>query len=156
MNHDCGILYDTELGREIKRVRGPFYLSPEARHSLRVLLTTPGFSLRYLEKTLGWSAPTIKKEKRLFDPLDYRQEAIDNWNSITRDDALVLCHKVKGARPVICTVYMVEDIIAGRGWEATAKLWGVDDVTIYRAWKQTPFVFRRASLPDWFFKLVPT
>jgi len=51
---------------------------------------------------------------------------------------------------------MVEDIQNGKPWLKTAKEWGVDDMTIYRAWKQTPFVFRAKSLPSWFFELVPT
>lgn len=158
MNHDCGILYPSELGTEIRRASTAARLSPEARHSLRVLMSTPGFSMSFLIRALGVSATWLRSEWRSFNDEDYRQEAIDNWSSITREEALRLCQiSGKGsARPVICTVYMVEDIYNGKPWLQTAKEWGVDDMTIYHAWKQTPFVFRSKSLPKWFFELVPT
>lgn len=157
MNHDCGILTPSKIGTEIRRASSAARLSPEARHSLRVLLSTPGFSTKFLNRALGVSDKWLKSEWRSFDQLDYRREAIDNWSSITREDALRLCHIAKpGARPVVCTVYMVEDIKHGKPWLKTAKEWGVDDMTIYRAWKQTPFVFRSRSLPSWFFELVPS
>lgn len=157
MNHDCGILYPSAIGTEIRRASTAARLSPEARHSLRVLMSTPGFSMSFLIRALGVSATWLKSEWRAFDQADYRKEAIDNWSSITRDEALRLCHLAgRKTRPVVCTVYMVEDIYNGKPWLRTAAEWGVDDMTIYRAWKQTPFVFRAKSLPGWFFELVPT
>ncbi len=158
MLHDCGILTQSKIGDEIGRIRSPVYLSPEARHSLRVLLSTPGFTIRFFARALRYSKGCIYAELARFTQSDYRSEAIANWGSITREDAIALCRIAgKGKeRPVICSVYMVEDIQSGKQWQRTADLWGVDDMTIYRALKQTPFVFRAKALPHWFFELVPT
>lgn len=152
MKYDCGIFNPTPASRLISRVQSESYLPEDVRHELRVLLSTPGFTTSYLCHVLGLTRLWVDGARSRYNDEDYRELATENWNSITRDEAIQLCHMRPGTAniPVICQVYIASDLADGISWRKTCKTWKIEQSTLLRIRRYGPFQTARTRLPEWF------
>jgi hypothetical protein len=100
----------------------------DLRHELAVWLAMPGFSTNYHATNLGVAWNTVRKYRQLLpDYDDLSGDVVENWLSVTREDAGLLCQRrpFKGDVPIICQLRMLDDLKAGRGFGAIAREYGV-------------------------------
>jgi hypothetical protein len=140
MRWHCGILDDRdpyEPHPTLDWIRHSKWSNPafpaDIKHELAILLATPGFSTSYLCHNLRISEPLLTKGRRLLPQYEELwREVGENWKSITRDEAVKLCHLRPGTGniPLVCQMAMITDLKSDRSIADIGREYGVTAVTI--------------------------
>ncbi len=156
MNHDCGLITGSKSLDWVRACNNETTVPENVRYELYTLLNTPGFTQGYFarafQRSLAWVFDASQRARARLN-ID---EAAANWSSITRDDALALARlrTGSGSMPVICRVYIAEDLTTGKRHSVIAREWGVTPTALQRIVRLGPFF--DARLPDWFRARIPT
>lgn len=124
---------------------------PEVLRDIVTWLSMPGFSFNYHMRNLRLSAPTLQKRMRLLPPFEeVRNDVAENWLSVTREDAIKLCHmrvgKHRSPVPLICQMRIMDDLKAGMTIVQAARDYHLTPPTVSRLAHKGP---------RWEFKLPP-
>ena len=152
MLYHCGVL-DTQPSPKLLRINIQQLdtLPPDLAHELDVCLITPGFYNAWWNQHFKRSPDTIGRARLRVDP-SLRAEAIANFHSITRDDAIRLS-QFRGSKPTPVKLQIMSDISAGMKWTEAQKLYNISERTLANllAFPQLSSSF----LPDWFKATIP-
>jgi hypothetical protein len=154
MNYHAGVL-DPEGStlRWIHSVGSLANLPDPVANDLRITLQTPGFPHGFWPYHLQRTKGNLVQFLNRFEP-DYRS-ALENWDSVTREDAIKLCHMAPNARPTVCYMHIVNDYKAGMTHAQIAKEYGVSIDTVWRKCTGEGPLMRAAYLPQWFRDRIP-
>ncbi len=152
MLHHAGVLgppHNPMLAR-IKSQDWPS-LPADLAHDLDVALLTPGFTTAWWARALGKSHPTVvRRLAGISEAL--RPEAIENWNSITREDCIRLS-QIDGHMPIPVLIQMAADKRDGMTKAEVMKLYGCSHHCVDQAVAKP--LLSSPRLPDWFRSLIP-
>lgn len=153
MNHDAGIIHpeNANVGAWVRRVSTD-QLPAEIFHHFMVLVYTPGFNYPYFARTIGRSVNYYRKAYRLASTLGLEDEAMDNWNSVTEEDALLLIKNRpwRTHHPTVVDTFIATDMKSNMSHYSIAKKWGVTTVHLDLISRFGPFYPGRRYLPEWF------
>ena len=113
MKYHCGLLdARPDQSRTLKWIHTPAWghRPPEIEHELKVWLAMPGFTIGYHAHVLGHSKWTIAKHIGGFEEM--RDDVVENWLSITREDCVALANlrPGEGAMPLVCQMRALQDL----------------------------------------------
>lgn len=155
MKWHCGLLdehpYENPTYRWV--TRGGFFRPefPEAiRHELAILLAMPGFPRAFFASYLRLSDRHIDRvRKKLPGYEELRNEVAENWLSVTREDAIKLCHMrldPRSAVPLVVQLQILDDIKAGIPQAHLAREYGIS-LTIMQVYQKKGPQIDPKSLP---------
>lgn len=152
MNHHIGVLTrgHSPLRERVKGCEWPS-LPPEIKHTLDVALMTPGFTSVWWARALSRDEKWLARYRKALSH-DLIPDAIENYNSITREDAIALA-QFPGHKPVRSTIQMVEDIRAGMGWSEARKTYKCSEQQVANMLKYP--LLSHPYFPDWFRAQIP-
>jgi hypothetical protein len=158
MKYDCGLIDNsTNKLESIRRIGNIERWPPELLLEAQVLVNTPGFTLRFLAMNLGLADARIAQIRATVTDIDHiRTLAVDNWNSITYDDALKLAQiRRPNHMPIVCKPYILEEVLNGELTTGQISLkWKIHPNEITTMKREGPFS-RVGWLPEWFKSKIP-
>jgi len=157
LKYHCGLLnVRPEESWTLNRYRTKSWVHlPEVhKRPLQILLATPGFSSCYFCHVFQRSYPTVQRfraEHARFE--DFQEEAVENWMSISREDAIRLAHlrPRRGDLPLVSQLRALEDLKFMTQQKA-AETYGVRRNAIVKLKRRGPIC--RQPLPSGFEWLV--
>ena len=151
MNYSAGVLTPRSTTLEwVKRCSWPC-LPDKIKHDLDVALMTPGFTHRWWARVTGKHRNTVQLYRAGLSP-DLIPEAIENYNSITRDDAIALA-QFPGVKPIRSKVQLVEDIRNGMSWAEAQRTYKCTEMPVANILRYP--LLSNPTMPAWFRALIP-
>jgi len=153
MRYHCGLVGPSRAGNWIARTHSAHSLPDDVKEELAVLLATPGFSIAYLSRHLGVGKQWLLTAIDILDPDSHSEQALENWNSITREDALILAHDRLPHEdiPLIVRVYAAVDWADRRfTFLGLCKHWNINRPSMNGIVRYGPFGGKRLRIPQWF------
>lgn len=149
MLYDCSLVNPTSTGNWLRATFSARTLPPAMLRELQILFQTPGFAPHWLMRALDLNVHYTNSA--IHAAPSYQDEALDNWNSITHDDAVKLAsyRTLKGHMPTICKTFIAEDTQNMKPVEIMRK-WKCSDMILKDIRHFGPFARDKAILPDWF------
>lgn len=157
MKYHCGILnVRPEESWTLNRFRVKHwpYLPEQHRRQLHILLATPGFTTLYFCHVFQRSFLAVSRYRAQYARFeDYEEEAVENWMSVTREDAirLSLMRPPRGDMPLVSQIRALEDL-KFMSQTDVAKLYGIGRSKLFRLTRKGPIC--RQPLPSGFEWLV--
>lgn len=82
----------------------------------------------------------------------YEAEAIENWNSITREDCLALT-KLPGHKPIPVLIQLASDVRNGMSWKEATTVYGCNQQTVANTLNRS--LLSSYTIPAWFRAHIP-
>lgn len=156
MKIHMGALGPSKAGDWARVSTNDIHMPDWAREELFVFLNTPGFTVMNQARMIGvdhnWIWRAVPRAQANLD-ID---AALENWNSITREDALFFASVREKNEPMpLCSIlYMLEDA-QNMTEPACAKLWNTTKTTVSQKKRHGPLPIGGNMVPDWFRERVP-
>lgn len=126
-------------------------LPEDIGYDLDVALLTPGFPTAWWAAALDKSFIVIKKRRLSIDP-GLQSKAIENWNSITREDCIALS-KLGRSLPVPVLIQIMADKQAGATHADIKATYGCTNRVLRSLAEHPPL--SHPTMPDWFRSMIP-
>lgn len=139
MKYHCGWLDDDPMQNRsyawMMRGRwGHPQFPADVRREIAAFVHMPGFQDAFFHKRLKTNSDqfnVLRDQLPSFE--DAYEDVCENWLSVTRDDAIKLCH-LRGGKaagvPVIVQLQVMKDLASGHSYRKTAAIYGITEHTI--------------------------
>jgi len=152
MRWDCGYLNPKAPIKQWLKTTPIWNLPKDLRQEALIMLNMPGFTFSYHIKMIErswsqvWRYLTYAREREE----SVRPEVIENWMSVTREDArqLSCIRPENGYVPIISRMHLAEDYQTF-GSKKTQELYRVSPQTITNVLRRGPMNYHM-HLPAWF------
>jgi len=152
MLYHAGILTEG-LSPTLERIKSQEWPSlPDwVRHDLNIAMLTPGFTSAWWSRALMREEDGVRNYRKAISE-SLIPQAIENYESITRDDCIRLA-QFRGVKPIRVKIQIVEDIHNGMTWREAARVYRLTQAGISLIRKYP--LLSSSAMPSWFQALIP-